>query len=118
MASTKNPNIVQTFSNLETFSLIWLDAEVNATEENKQSQKQLRAIINYLKTFKDPTKCETYIKSASEQDRIILIVSGRLGRIIVPNIHNLKQLSSIYIYCRDKAANEQWSKEFVKVNTF
>ncbi len=37
--------------NLETYSLIWLDAFVNTSEENFQAQKQLQTSINHLLTF-------------------------------------------------------------------
>ena len=101
--------------NLETFSLLWLDAQVNTTEENRQAQQKLRKIINHLKTFDDQNQCQQYILSLSPQDRLVLIVSGRLGRQLVPQIHQLRQISSIYIYCMDKQANEQWAKNFTKV---
>jgi len=105
-------------NNLETFSLLWLDAAVDTREENRQAQIQLRNIINHLKTFDDENDCQRYILSISPQDRIVLIVSGRLGQIIVPRLHQLRQIISIYIYCTNKRANEQWSKQFTKVQYF
>jgi len=103
-------------TNLETFSLIWLDATVNSSEENRLSQEKLRTSINHLKTFEDDKLCEDYIRNLSENDRIVLISSGRLGKIIVPQIHHLRQVFSIYIYCRYKEANEEWANKFIKVN--
>ncbi|CAF1118927.1 unnamed protein product [Rotaria sordida] len=44
-----------------------------------------------------------------------MIVSGRLGREIVPSIHKLRQVISIYVYCMDKRSNEQWAGNFEKV---
>ncbi|CAF1071152.1 unnamed protein product [Rotaria sordida] len=44
-----------------------------------------------------------------------MIVSGQLGKEIVPSIHNLRQVMSIYVYCMNKAINEQWASRFVKV---
>jgi hypothetical protein len=85
-------------NNLETFFLLWLDAQIHTIEENRQAQKQLRNIINHLKTFDDENDCQQYILSISPQDRIVLIVSGRLSRIIVPHVHHLRQIVSIYIY--------------------
>ncbi|CAF3487714.1 unnamed protein product, partial [Rotaria sp. Silwood2] len=41
--------------NLETYSIFWLDASVD-NEENKAAQKQLRSIINQLRTFVDPNE--------------------------------------------------------------
>jgi len=105
-------------NNLETFSLIWLDAQVHKIEENRQAQIQLRNIINHLKTFDNENDCQKYILSISPQDRVVLIVSGQLGRAIVPHVHDLRQIISIYIYCMDKHANEQWSKHFTKVQYF
>lgn len=101
--------------NLETFSLLWLDYDVNKTNENVQAQDELRTIFNQLKTSDDPNRCEQYIRQASAGDRIVLIVSGRLGRQIVPRIHSLSQLLSVYVYCYDEKANEQWSSQFSKV---
>ncbi|CAF3522958.1 unnamed protein product [Rotaria sp. Silwood1] len=101
--------------NLETFSLLWLDASVNDTQENIDAQHQLRTSINFLKIFEDADKCEQYIRSVPKDDRIVFIVSGRFGEIIVPRIHSLRQVSAIYVYCKDKKRNELWSHELKKV---
>ena len=101
--------------NLESFSIFWLDAQVNTTEENKKAQQKLRQIINHLKTFDDQNQCQQFILSMLPEDRLILIISGRCGRQLIPQIHQLRQLSSIYVYCLDKKANEQWTKNFSKV---
>ncbi len=111
-----NSNTSQTYDdNLETFSLFWLDAQVNSTEDNRQTQQKLRQIINQLKTFDDQNQCQQHITSLSPQDRLVLIISGRCGRQLVPQIHQLQQLSSIYVYCMDAKANKQWAKDFSKV---
>ncbi|CAF2639113.1 unnamed protein product [Rotaria sp. Silwood2] len=101
--------------NLEQYCLIWLDATVNSSEDNIKAQKQLRKSINNLLTFEDDKQCLQHIHSISKNDRIILIVSGRLSRVIVPKIAQLEQIISIYVYCQDKKANEQWAKQFSKV---
>ena len=101
--------------NIEMLSIVWLDASVNTTPENLSVQEQLRKLINNVKTFDNSNEFLRYIDNTSKIDRIILIVSGRLGRTIVPHVHHLRQIISIYIYCMDKQANEQWSKDFTKV---
>jgi hypothetical protein len=115
---SKESDTYQTDNNLESFALLWLDAQVDINEENRKAQKQLRNIINYLKTFDDENDCQQYILSVSPQDRVVFIVSGRLGQIIVPQVHHLRQIISIYVYCRNKQANELWSKNFTKVLYF
>jgi hypothetical protein len=103
-------------SNLETFSLVWVDSSINNSQENLDTQKQLRTIINHLRTFEDSTSCEKYIQSVSIHDRIIIIVSGLSGQQLVPRIHRLPQVCSIYVYCMNRKINEQWTKKFAKVN--
>ena len=115
-AALRNP--LESDKNLEAYGLIWLDASVNSVHENRQAQQQLRSIINYLLTFENEQQCYHYIKNLSQGDRIILIASGSLGRVIVPQIVDLQQIVSIYIYCFDKKANQQWSSHYTKVNSF
>jgi hypothetical protein len=69
----------------------------------------------HLTTFDDDNKCEEYIRSTPKDDRIVLIVSGQLGQKIVPRIHQLRQISSVYVYCINKKQNEQWAQQFSKV---
>jgi hypothetical protein len=107
--------IISSDNNLETFSLLWLDASVNMTDDNLHARDELQSIFNQLKTFENPTECEQYIRSMLVEDRIVLIVSGQLGREIVPRIHSLEQLLSVYVYCYDQNANEQWSSQYKKV---
>jgi hypothetical protein len=103
-----------TDNHLETFCLIWLDADVNV-KGNRDTEQKLRTIINHLKKFHDVEQCQQYIEQRSQKDRLVLIVSGRFGREIVPSIHKLRQVTSIYVYCMDKKGNEQWACKFTKV---
>ncbi|CAF3550270.1 unnamed protein product [Rotaria sp. Silwood1] len=102
-------------SDLEISSLVWLDDSVNTLQESIDAQQRLRLLINQLKTFESKDLCEEYIKSLSELDRIILIVSGRLGQKIVPSIHQQQQIVAIYVYCGTREKNELWIKQFPKV---
>ncbi|CAF2198596.1 unnamed protein product [Rotaria magnacalcarata] len=112
MATSMN----QTSSNdsLETYSIFWLDASVN-NEENIEAQKKLRNIINQFQTFVDPEEFLDRIRFIQQDDLTTLIVSGRMGRIVVPEMQKLAQVSSIYVYCFDKEANLQWSQPYKKV---
>jgi hypothetical protein len=104
-----------TASKIDKFSILWLDASVNDTEQNVNAQHLLRASFNHLETFTDDTKCENHIRSAPKENRMILIVGGRLGRYLTPRIHELEQVSSIYVYCMYKQF-EEWTKQFPKVS--
>ncbi|CAF1652509.1 unnamed protein product, partial [Didymodactylos carnosus] len=102
------------YVNLEPFSLVWLDSEVNKTPENHKLQIRLREIIHWLKTFSNVNKCEEYIREQTDE-AIVLIVNGRLGQELVPRIHDLPQISCIYIFCMDKHANKIWAHNYKNV---
>ncbi|CAF1113460.1 unnamed protein product [Rotaria sp. Silwood1] len=103
-------------TNMETFLIVWLDANINKTKDNEDTYKALRTSVNYLKTFDNLQEGETYIRSI-QREKIILIVSGGYGRAIVPRIHDLVQVNCIYVYCVDKAYNEAWSKDYSKIRS-
>jgi len=100
--------------NLETFSLLWLDANVHKTDDNIKSQRKLREAINFLQIFDQVDQCEENIRKI-EYEKVVFIVSGRLGREIVPRLHDLPQLNSVYVYCLDRIGNKQWADKYSKV---
>ncbi|CAF1364228.1 unnamed protein product [Adineta steineri] len=99
---------------LEIFCLLWLDAS-STTKEGRDTEPKLRSIINHLKKFHDPAQCQKYIHERSTKERVVMIVSGRFGREIVPSIHHLRQVISIYVYCMDKEGNEKWARNYKKI---
>ncbi|CAF3956896.1 unnamed protein product [Rotaria sordida] len=94
--------------------IIWLDANVN-TNERRNAEQKLASIVKHFEKFQDKEQCQKYIEERLGKDRLIIIVSGRLGKEIVPSVHNLQQVISIYVYCMDKKSNEQWACSFTKV---
>ncbi|CAF0990058.1 unnamed protein product [Didymodactylos carnosus] len=101
--------------NLESFTLVWLDENVN-NHENLQVQMKLRESINYIKTFQNLKTCKEYIRQIKDE-KVVFVVSGSLGRKIVRIVHNLPQLSTIYVYCKNKQYNEKWTKKYKKVKS-
>jgi hypothetical protein len=106
-----------TTANLELFTCLWLDQSVHLTEDNLETQRELRQVINHLRPFDNSDQCEQYIRQIT-CEKVILIVSGSLGREIVPRLHSLPHLSVCYVFCLDKQANEQWASKYHKVIEF
>jgi len=100
--------------NLELFACLWLDQEVDLTDENCVTQQELRRVINHLLTFNDEIQCEQYIRKAT-REKIVLIVSGKLGREIVPRLHDLPQFSACYVFCANKKNHKAWADHYLKV---
>ncbi|CAF4167778.1 unnamed protein product [Adineta steineri] len=44
-----------------------------------------------------------------------MIVSGSLGKHIVPRVHDISQVDSIFIFCHNKEWHNQWAKEWPKI---
>lgn len=101
--------------NLETSALVWLDASINNTQDNMDAQYKLRKSINHLKTFDNSDECVEYIQSMSK-DRIVLVVSDNFAQEIIPCIHQLRQVSSVYIHCVNNSIDDKWVTQFKKVS--
>ena len=101
-------------TNFESLHCIWLDQHVNETEDNRVTYKKLRTVINHFQLFDNCHECEQSIRKISKE-KIVLIVSGTLGQMIIPRIHDLPQFLVSYIYCKDLKANQHWSSSYPKV---
>jgi tetratricopeptide (TPR) repeat protein len=44
-----------------------------------------------------------------------MIMSGSLGQNMVPRVHDMSQVDSIFIYCRNKQYHEEWAKKWPKI---
>jgi len=97
--------------------ILWLDSEVNNSEENLTTQQKLFHAFDNVEVFEDENVCQQFIESEQEQP-LLLIVSGRLSRRIIPAIDRLEHVLGIYIYCMDKSRHEEWAKDYVKVTRF
>ncbi|CAF2878588.1 unnamed protein product [Rotaria sp. Silwood2] len=104
-----------TVFNLESFTCLWLDQNVHITQDNQETLKEFRQIINHLRIFDNANECEQYIQQITHE-KIILIVSGFLGRQIIPRLHDLPQLAACYVFCHNKQMNEEWAKYYRKVS--
>ncbi|CAF3641581.1 unnamed protein product, partial [Rotaria sp. Silwood1] len=68
--------------------------ESNSDYQNSISH--LRCIVNANKIFTDADRCLDFLE-------------------IIPRIHELNQVESVYIFCSDESKHEQWSKSYEKI---
>jgi tetratricopeptide (TPR) repeat protein len=50
-----------------------------------------------------------------DNEKACMIISGSLGQHIVPRVHDMSQVDSIFIFCGNKKRHEQWAKEWPKI---
>jgi hypothetical protein len=99
----------------ENFIIIWLDAHINPRYENHALVlAQLQHFVHFILPITDSDRCLDFISDISHE-KIFLIVSGSLGEKLVPLIHNLNQIDSIYVYCESKSKHEKWALKEKKV---
>ncbi|CAF1513469.1 unnamed protein product, partial [Didymodactylos carnosus] len=102
---------------IQNFLLLWLDAYIDeSTDDFRNSMKQLRRTVNTIETFQDTDECINFITKL-ENKKVFLIISGALCQTIVPNIHQLDQIYSIYIFCRKPSKYQEWANDWSKVKS-
>jgi hypothetical protein len=65
--------------------------------------------------LKDGSELAVFIQKLSPPNKFILVASGTLAENVMSTIHQLQQLHSVYIFCRDIPKHKEWSKSYVKV---
>lgn len=106
-------NLSKNDMQLEIFHIVWLDAN---PQENRNTMQKLRSIFNRLEIFQAIEPCQRFVEKRAKNERLVMIVSGRLGQEILRNIHKLPQVASVYVYCMDVETHEKWARTFSKVS--
>jgi hypothetical protein len=105
--------------NAENYQLLWLDESVNETQDNLVTQKKLRRTFSQLKTFDNVKECEKHVHNVEgTNQKMIMIVSGRFARKLIPPIHDIRELIAFYVYCMNKDSNKQWADNYRKVESY
>jgi hypothetical protein len=100
----------------QNFRLICLNANIDEMNDKdwRDNISRLRRTINTIDTFADADECIHFLTNIKEQT-VFLIVTGYVGQQVVPIIHHMTQLDSIYIFCGNASRHEQWAKKWLKI---
>jgi tetratricopeptide (TPR) repeat protein len=115
--STKDPRSPQraNIKMVQNVLLIWLDSNIDDNNEDcRNTVVQLRRVVNDINTFGDCEQCIQFINTIND-NKVCMIISGSLGEHIVPRVHNMYQVDSIFIFCGNEKRHEQWTKEWSKI---
>ena len=95
--------------------LIWLNNNITTHEPDYDSTiTQLRSVINSVTTFDDQDQCLGFLTNISGEN-VCIIISGILCHDIVPRIHDLGQVHTIFIFCENKTEHEKWAESWYKI---
>jgi tetratricopeptide (TPR) repeat protein len=96
---------------VQNFHLVWLDGSID--EINNQdcidTITYLREVVNTVNTFTDVDECVHFLKHINEE-KTFIISSGAFVQTIVHTVHDMPQISAIYIFCDSKTHDKQWTK--------
>jgi len=100
---------------VQNLLLIWLDSNINnKSSDYHNTITALRRVVNTINTYTDSAECIRFIENMGDE-KACMLISGSVGQRIVPRIHDMSQVDSIFIFCSDKAKHEQWAKEWPKI---
>ena len=104
------------FRVVQNFLLVWLDRRIDEIDDEDfdHSISQLRRVVNTIETFNDTDQCIDFITEIKDEN-VLMIISGELGRNLLPLIHCIHQITSIYIFCINKSQYEHWSRQWRKI---
>ncbi len=100
---------------MQNVLLIWLDNNIDQNNAYcRNTIVQLRCTVNTINTFTDPDPCVDFLTDIHNEN-VCMIISGALCQHLVPLIHAVAQLETIFIFCRNTIQLEQWAKNWPKM---
>ncbi|CAF3322514.1 unnamed protein product [Rotaria socialis] len=113
-AVTGNECVLASKENKEIITLVWFDPNIGSRDDTKLAMKRLREINDYVLFYTDVESCIVYI-NAVEKEKIFLVTSGSRSSEILPRIHTLEQVDSIFIFCKKKNRYQHLIDEYRKL---
>ncbi|CAF1241071.1 unnamed protein product [Rotaria sordida] len=120
-STSKKHNKSKSLSNekvkLDDINIICLDINCNdKSSSNLKFLNELEQIVNSVQIFDDSNLCEKFLKNDFNDNEIIFfILSDKLIQQIVPRIHELIYIDSIYVFCQHKNQYDLWSNKYSKL---
>jgi tetratricopeptide (TPR) repeat protein len=114
IANCRDLRPIEVEENKEDFTVVWLDGNIDDSPDSLQTQTRLRNVNNYCQFYTNIQLCLDFIRTVNNE-QIFLIVSGVLARSILPQIHSLRSLASVFIFCANCHNHLSLLKEYPKV---
>ncbi|UJR12867.1 hypothetical protein I4U23_017041 [Adineta vaga] len=95
--------------------LIWLDENINEQNEDcLNTITRLHQVVNNINIYTNGDQCIQFIRTIVN-NKVCIIISHYLGQHIVPRLHDISQVDSIFIFGDDKTYHESWVKQWPKI---
>ncbi|CAF3043552.1 unnamed protein product [Rotaria sp. Silwood2] len=91
---------------VQNFRLVWLDTNINRSNPDcYNTLTRLRRVVSSIDTFTAIDPCVDFLKNIHDETAF-MVVSGSLGEKVIPIVHSMAQLDSIFVFCSNKARYE------------
>lgn len=100
--------------NAHSFTIVWFYSGIEL-DENREFLMNLHFKTDNVRTFDRREPCWEYIKCTKHKE-VILIITIKHARDVVPILHDLRQLNSIYVYDLCALSEQAWMHRYVKVS--
>ncbi|CAF1496923.1 unnamed protein product [Adineta steineri] len=102
----------------QNYLFLWVDTSIDQkTEDYENTVKQIQAITGDVNVFTQLDACIDFLTDAQEDMKFFLIVKDTMFQQLVPHIHDIPQLDSVYILNGIKTLYEEWPKKYDKIKS-
>ena len=99
----------------ENFFLIWLNGDIDENSSDCQNiLVQLHRAVHTIDTFKDGEECIDFLGDMAD-DKGCMIISDSLAQQIVPLVHNMSQVDSIFVLSSSQKYDKEWIADWPKI---
>ena len=100
---------------IQNVLLIWLDSNIDENSSDCQNTiTRLRRAVNVVNIYTDGDQCVQFLQDMGNE-KACMIISGALGQHMMPRVHDLSPVDSIFIFCSNKTYHEEWAKKWPKI---
>ena len=100
---------------VQNVMLLWLDNNIDEDSTGcRNTITQLRRVVHTVNKYMNVDQCIEFLISI-ENGKACMMISGSLGQYVVPLVHDIPELDSIFILCGDRNFHKQWAKEWYKI---
>jgi hypothetical protein len=100
---------------MQNFLLVWVDDKIKMNSKKyTKTLERIRSIVNDVTIITETQPCIEFLREITNE-KVFVIVSEGLGRELVPSIHSMVQLDTIYISSDNRVRCEKWTRECCKV---
>ncbi|CAF4339979.1 unnamed protein product, partial [Rotaria magnacalcarata] len=95
----------------QNYLIIYID---DGNTDCQNTIAQLRSVFNEAIVCNELAHCIKCLDE-SNHEKAFVILSGSIGKDLVPQIHGMHKVDGIYIFCDNKETYEQWVQEWPKI---